>query len=113
MIIDDAAPDTLIPKTAPAIAAVVPLLLKLPIMLFCIRIVPVEEELIPTIAPCVVVGIATNAPVPDEAPIVLGVTFPIFTFPAVILTPHKTPLAVAALLEVARLMAVIILPCND
>ena len=56
---------------------------------------------------------ATKAPVPVEAPMILGVTFPILAFPVVILIPHKIPFVVAAPLDVARLMAVTVLPCTE
>jgi len=65
--------------------------------------VPDEEELIPTTKPWVVVGIADKEPVPVDAPMVLGVTVPTFTLPAVVLMPQRTPLVVEAPLEVARL----------
>ena len=110
MVIEAAIPETLIPKTPPATAAVVPEEVKPPSTLFCSTIVPVEEQLIPTTAPCVVEGVAFNVSTPEEAPIVFAVTFPTLTLPAVIFIPHKIPFVVVAPLEVVKLIAVIVFP---
>ncbi len=60
--------------------------------------------------PPAVVGVATNEPVPVVAPMVFPVTVPTFTFPEVILIPHRIPLSVAAPLLVLRLMDEIVFP---
>ena len=103
-------PLILIPNTPPATDAVAPALVNPPMVLFWILTVPVEEQLIPTTAPCVVVGVATRAPVPVDAPMIFPVTVPILTSPPVMLIPHNTPLVVAAPLLVPKLMAVNVLP---
>ena len=105
MVMDAAAPDTFIPKTPPAIAAVVPEDERPPIVLIFIETVPVEEEWIPTTAPCVVVGVATMLSTPLVAPIVLP---DMSAVPAVKLMPQIIPFVVAAPLEVPRLIAAMV-----
>ena len=108
IFIDVATPDTLIPKIVPD-AEVGPDEVKPPNTLFCITIVPGEEQLIPTTAPVLTI-VAINKSTPEEAPIVFAVKFPTLTFPAVMLIPHKTPFAEVKVLAVDKLIAVMVFP---
>jgi hypothetical protein len=93
--------------------AVVPLDDKAPIVLFCMLIVPVPDEFIPTIAAPDPVDVIVIAFVPLEAPIVFPVTVPILTFPAETTIPHNVPAPVAVVAEVPRLIAVTVLPWTE
>jgi hypothetical protein len=83
IVMDAAIPAQLIPVTDPAIEAVAPEEVREPMLLLLITMLPVDVDAIPAInAP--EVGLVTTmlfTPVPE--PIVLPVTVPIFTFPAV------------------------------
>jgi hypothetical protein len=104
-----AAADTFIPDIPPATDAVVPEELSAPIILFRIFIVPVDAELIPTIIPPDVVGVATIASTPVTAPMILAPFVPILTFPPAATIPQIIPNVVDAPLEVVKLMAVMVL----
>ena len=71
------------------------------------------ELLMPTIDPPVPDVVAVIAPVPVAAPMMLGVMFPAFTLPPVMLIPHSMPLVVVVVLLVDMLIAVIVFPCTD
>ena len=103
--------DTVIPKTPDATAAVVPVAIQAPIWLLLMTKVPVEAELIPTIEPLETLTVATNAPVPVVAPIVLPAAVPMLALPAETLMPHNTPNPVETVLLVVKAMAVTVLPC--
>src|SRR5436190_20480043 len=85
--------ETFIPNAAPGkFAAVGWAEVKLPNVLLLITTFPVVELLMPTRPAAVaVVGVVVSDPVPVTAPNVFGVTFPIFTFPEEMFTPHNEP----------------------
>ena len=102
--------ETAIPSILAAVVEV-PTAVKEPIILFCMDTTAglKADELIPTIAPKEP-GVSEMAPVPVEAPIMLGVVVPILALPAVTLIPHKAPPEKFEVLVVVIAMLVMVLP---